>query len=122
MKAASIISYILAGIVIIFAFLFILGAFSATGSDSWLFVGLLGLAVGFGLIYAGSRFAAKANPVENTMTVKLDLPGNVQMEAMSCQSCGSPLAPEDISLVNGAAVVNCHSCGTTYQLVEEPKW
>jgi transcription elongation factor Elf1 len=122
MKAASIISYILAGILILFSVLFILGAFGSTGQSSWLAVGLVGLAIGLGLVYAGFRFAAKANPVKEEVKVQLDLPGNVKLDTIKCQSCGAPLAPDDISLVNGAAVVTCHSCGTTYQITEEPKW
>ena len=122
MKAASIISYVTAGIAIIFSFLFILGAFSASGSTSWLVLGAIGLLIGFFLIFMGARFAAKARPVEQNVNVKIDLPGNVQMETIKCKSCGAPLAASDIKMVNGAPMVECHSCGTTYQLTQEPKW
>ncbi|MGI6251627.1 MAG: hypothetical protein ACOYKD_09780 [Anaerolineaceae bacterium] len=122
MKAASIISYILAGLLVVFSFLFILGAFSPDGQHSWLIIGIIGLLFAFGLIYMGSRFAAKAKPVDNSVSVKIDLPGNVKLDTINCQACGSPLAPDDIQLVNGAPVVQCHSCRTTYQLTEEPKW
>ena len=83
----------------------------------------LGLLVGFALIYAGVRLAAKAKAEGDTVyNINLDLPGNVQMDTMKCLSCGSPLSPEDIKMVNGAPVVTCPSCGTTYNLTEEPKW
>jgi hypothetical protein len=52
----------------------------------------------------------------------VDLPGNMKMDAIKCQSCGAPLAADDIKMIQGAPVVTSHSCGTTYQLTEEPKW
>jgi uncharacterized membrane protein len=122
MKTGSIISYILAGIAIILSFLFILGSFSPNGSPSWLFVGIIGLLIGFALIFAGVRLASKAKAVEANYTLNVNLPGNVQLDTIKCQSCGAPLASEDIEVVNGAPMVKCHSCGTVYQLTEEPKW
>ncbi len=123
MKTGSIISYILAAIAIVLSFLFILGSFSPNGSTSWLVVGIIGLLIGFALIFAGVRLASKAKAAGDTVyNVNLDLPGNIQMDTVKCQSCGSPLNPSDIKIVNGAAMVQCHSCGTTYQITEEPKW
>ncbi len=123
MKTGSIISYILAAIAIILSFLFILGSFSPNGSPSWLIVGIIGLLIGFALIFAGVRLASKAKTAaEATYNINLDLPGNMQMDTIKCLSCGAPLSPEDISIVNGAPVVQCPNCGTTYQLTEEPKW
>lgn len=121
MKTGSIISYILAAIAIVLSFLFILGSFD--GSPSWLIVGIIGLLIGFALIFAGVRLASKAKAAaEATYNINLDLPGSMQMDTIKCLSCGAPLSPEDISIVNGAPVVQCPNCGTTYQLTEEPKW
>ena len=123
MKTGSIITYILAAIAIIFSFLFILGAFSPSGEPSWIIIGLVGLLIGFALIYAGVKIAEKARKAaDNVYNINIDLPGNVKIDQMKCQSCGAPLDTKDISMVNGAPVVTCHSCGTTYQLTEEPKW
>ena len=123
MKTSSIIMYILAAFAIIFSFLFILGGTDATGDTSWIIIGLVGLLIGFALIYAGVKIAEKARKAaDNVYNIKLDLPGNVKIDQMKCQSCGAPLNPNDVSMVNGAPVVTCHSCGTTYQLTEEPKW
>lgn len=123
MKTGSVISYILAAIAIVLSFLFILGSFSPDGSPSWLIVGIIGLLIGFALIFAGVRLAAKAKTTGDTVyNVNLDLPGTVQMDTIKCQSCGAPLSSQDITMVNGAPVVTCQNCGTTYQLTEEPKW
>jgi len=122
MKAARTILYILAGIIIVFSFLFILGAFSPDGSTSWLWVGIIGLLVGFLCIFWGSRLGVKAEQTTQNVTLQVDLPGNVSMDTIKCQSCGAPLSAEDIKMVNGAPMVSCPNCGTTYQLTEEPKW
>jgi DNA-directed RNA polymerase subunit RPC12/RpoP len=122
MKAGRTILYILAGIIIVFAFLFILGAFSPDGSTSWLWVGIIGLLVGFLCIFWGSRLGAKAEKAAQNVTLQVDLPGNVSMDTIKCQSCGAPLSAEDIKMVSGAPMVSCPNCGTTYQLTEEPKW
>jgi uncharacterized membrane protein len=122
MKTGGIISYILAAIAIILSFLFILGAFSPNGNPSWLMVGIVGLLVGFALIFAGVKLTAKAKQAQANYTLKVDLPGSMQMDTVKCQSCGAPLAADDIKIVNGAPMVECHSCGTVYQLTEEPKW
>ena len=123
MKTGSIISYILAAIAIILSFLFILGSFGDTGQAWWLIVGIIGLLIGFALIFAGVRLAAKAKAAGDTVyNVTLDLPGSIQMDTMKCLSCGAPLSSKDITMVNGAPVVTCPNCGTTYNLTEDPKW
>ena len=122
MKAARTILYIFAGIIIVFSFLVILGAFSPDGSTSWLWVGMIGLLVGFLCIFWCSRLGAKAEQATQNVTLQVDLPGNISMDTIKCQSCGAPLSAEDIKMVNGAPMVSCPNCGTTYQLTEEPKW
>ena len=122
MRAGRIISFITAGIFIIFSFLFILGAFSPNGNTGWLVFGIIGMVIGFGLIFLGTKLAPPAKPGDQNVTLNIDLPGNVKMDTIKCQSCGAPLGPDDIEMVAGAPVVTCPSCLTTYQLTEEPKW
>ena len=122
MKAGSVISHILSAISIIFGFLFLLGSGGEGGSPSWIVYGIIGMILGFVLIFAGVRLAAAAKQTVQNVTLNVDLPGNVKMDTIKCQSCGAPLAPDDMKLVNGAVTVQCHSCGTTYQVTEEPKW
>ncbi len=121
MKTARTILYIVAAVFIVFSFLFTLGAFSPDGSTSWLLIGIIGFILSFVLIFIGAKLGAKANQTQN-VTLNVDLPGNIKMDTIKCQSCGAPLAADDIMMVQGAPVVTCHSCGTTYQLTEEPKW
>ncbi len=122
MSAGRIIAYIAAGIIIFFSILFIWGAFSEKGGGiAWILIGLIGLVVGFVLIWFGSRRPPAPAGGEN-VTLNIDLPGNVKLDSLKCQSCGGALTSENIKMVAGAPVVTCPYCHTTYQLTEEPKW
>ena len=100
---------------------------SASGSSTWLtfglgigFVGILFLAGGAGLVYAAAR-AGKTEVIQQ-VTMKVDLPGQTKIEEVKCRSCGGTLSAKDITLANGAPMVNCPYCHTVYQMTEEPKW
>ena len=116
----KIVAYIFAAILILFGVLYIMGSFSATGGGGGqLLVGIVLVLVGFGVIY----FAARRKPTETTnVTLNIDLPGNVSMETIKCKSCGGTITKDDIKLVNGAPMVTCPYCHTSYQLTEDPKW
>ena len=118
----KIIAYIGAAILIFFGVLFIWGAFSPSGSAGWIVVGLISVGIGLGLIFLVNRRSAKAQGADSNVTYKIDLPGNVSLDAMKCKSCGGTLTSENIQMVNGAPVVTCPYCHTTYQLTEDPKW
>ncbi len=122
MRAGRIIAFITAGVFIIFAFLFILGAFSPEGSPSWIIVGIVGLIIGFALIFLGTRLRPAEEPGEQVVNLQVDLPGKVGMDTIKCESCGGPITSEDVKMIAGAPVVECPHCSTTYQLTEEPKW
>jgi hypothetical protein len=109
-------------ILIFFGVLFIWGAFSPTGSTGWIIVGVITVGIGMVLAYFSFRKPTSATGDTQNVTVKIDLPANVKMEGMKCNSCGGTLAPENIQMVAGAPVVTCPYCHTTYQLTEEPKW
>ena len=105
----------------------IIGSTSGQGSASWMgfgvgfsFFGVLFLAGGAGLVYAAAR-AGKTEVVQQ-VTMKVDLPGQTKIEEVKCRSCGGTLSAKDITLANGAPMVNCPYCHTIYQMTEEPKW
>lgn len=126
MKFFKTIALIVAAGLILFGVLFILSAFSPNtqGTPGGLILtGLILAGIGFALIFIALKFLTPRAPLpEQQVTVKIDLPGNVKMDSMKCKSCGGVLAPENITLVNGAPVVTCPFCKTIYQLTEEPKW
>jgi len=103
----------------------VIGSTSSQGDSNWLTfgigfgcVGVLFFGGGAGLIY----LAMRGQKTEIIQEVKIDLPGDTQIEEMKCRSCGGSLTGDNVKLVNGAPMVNCPYCDTAYQLTEEPKW
>jgi len=122
MRAGKIIAYIVAGVLVFFGILFIWGAGgSGGGGFSWVLIGIVQFLIAFALIFWASRQRAVAQGDEN-VTLKIDLPANVNLDTLKCKSCGGVLGPENIQMVAGAPVVTCPYCKTTYQLTEDPKW
>lgn len=123
MSAGKIIAYIFAAILIFFGVLFIWAAFGTQKQPGYILIGLITVGIGFVIIwFAGRLGAAKGGAAGDNVTLKIDLPANVNMDTLKCRSCGGALGPNDIKMVAGAPVVTCPYCGTTYQLTEEPKW
>ncbi len=121
MSAGKLIAYLAAAILIFFGVLFIWGAFSPQGEIGWILVGLISVGIGFVIIFFAAR--RKAQPqAEGNVTLKIDLPGEVNLDTIKCRSCGGALTAQNIEMVAGAPVVTCPYCHTTYQITEEPKW
>lgn len=115
----KIVSIILSVISYIFGVLFIWGAFGTPFDGKSLAIGLIMLVVGSVLIWLGTRNKDKG---EKQVTYKVDLGGKVSMDKITCQNCGGPISPENITMVAGAPTVTCPFCGQSYTLTEEPKW
>jgi hypothetical protein len=122
MSAGKIIAYIVAAILIVFGVLFILAAFSTSGTVGYIIPGLIMVGIAFGLIFWAARRPAGGSGTTENVTYKVDLPANVSMDALKCKSCGGTLSAQDIQMVAGAPWVTCPYCKTSYQLTEEPKW
>lgn len=120
MTTGKIIAYISAVILLFFGVLFVWGAFGSNSRPEWICVGVVTIIVGFVLIWFASR--SKPSTTPQNVTLQVDLPANVNMDTLKCQSCGGTLKPENIKMIAGAPVVTCPYCNTTYQLTEEPKW
>lgn len=117
----KVIAYIAAAILIFFGVMFIWGAFGSNPQPAWICVGGVSVAIGFGLIWFAQR-KPKAAEGEQNISINIDLPGEINLETMQCQSCGGSLTSKNIKLVAGAPMVVCPYCDTSYQLTEEPKW
>jgi hypothetical protein len=122
MSAGKIIGYIAAAILIFFGVLFIWATFSPQGQAGWLIIGIISVAIGFGIIFLVSRQKHQAGEAGQNVTLNIDLPGNVSLDSLKCQSCGGVLNSSNVQMVAGAPVVTCPFCHTSYQLTEEPKW
>jgi hypothetical protein len=119
MSAGRTIATIAAVILIFFGVMFVYAAFASTGTPLWIFVGLISIGVGFGIIWFSSR-QAKRESAE--LIQKIELSGDIELETMNCKHCGGALSTDNIKMVAGAPVVSCPYCNSTYQLSEEPKW
>ena len=105
----------------------VIGSTASSANASWLgpgigfvFVGILFFAGGAGLVIAALR-GTKTEVVQQ-VTMQVDLPGQTKIEEVKCKACGGTLSAKDITLANGAPMVNCPYCHTIYQMTEEPKW
>jgi hypothetical protein len=121
MNALRVIGYIAAAILIFFGVLFIWGAFGETSQPEWICVGGVSAAIGLGLIALASWKPGAPKPPDN-ITLKIDLPANINLDTLKCKSCGGALTTDAIKMVAGAPVVTCPFCHTSYQLAEDPKW
>jgi Na+/melibiose symporter-like transporter len=123
MSAGRIIAYIVAAILILFGVLFILGSGGTGGGGwGWVFIGVILVLIAFGLIILGNRMKPAAEAGPQNVTLKIDLPANVEMDTLKCKSCGGVITTDNIEMVAGAPVVTCPYCHTVYQLTEDPKW
>lgn len=121
MKAGKIIAFILAAILIVFGVLYILSVFS-NGKLIYFLTGGILVGIGLVIIWLAARSKAQAGQGGENVTLKIDLPANVNMDTLKCKSCGGSLTMDNIKMVAGAPVVSCPYCKSTYQLTEDPKW
>ena len=103
----------------------LLGA--AGGAQGVTGVGIAGILIGFVALLGGIILlilAIRKNKQETAqnVTYQVDLPGETKISEIKCRSCGGTLSAENITLANGAPMVNCPYCHTIYQMTEEPKW
>ncbi len=131
MSTGKIITYFVAAILILIglglAVIIGLSYIVQAGSGGSVVIGLIFLIIGLLFIIGGVYViyrAGQTKPGEVTqnVTLKVDLPANVNMDTLKCRACGGNLTMDNIQMVAGAPVVHCPYCGTTYQLTEEPKW
>ncbi len=104
------------------ALLGLLGIVFAVGSQGQamrIIVGVVLLAAAGALIWL-----ARQTPTQGptTLVQKIDLSGDINLQEMTCRSCGGGLSNNSISVKGGGIFVQCEFCGSAYQLEEEPRW
>lgn len=124
-----VIGVIVACILIFFGVLSIWGAFSPEGSPGWITVGVVTVAVGLSILglavglFAYLRYRrSKLAQQPQEIIQKIDLSGDIDLEKMKCQNCSAELDRDSVTVKEGAIFISCPYCGTSYQMVEEPKW
>jgi len=112
----KLVAYPLAAVLGFFGVMFVMGSHGRAGS---IVVGVVLLISAGALIWLALQ---RPKETKHTVIQKIDLSGDVNVQEMTCRSCGGNLSEESISVKAGAVFVNCEYCGSAYQLEEEPKW
>jgi predicted RNA-binding Zn-ribbon protein involved in translation (DUF1610 family) len=112
----KLVTYVIAAILVFFGLMFIIGA---QGQIMRLVVGVV-LFGGAGVLVYLTRVQPEKKEI--THVQKIDLTGDVRLEAMKCTSCGGALSKENLIVRAGAIFVDCPYCGASYQIEEAPKW
>jgi hypothetical protein len=90
--------------------------------SNWVSIGLFGI---FGIQYLGAGHGHRCHAWDKDEVIQqvtMKVVAREQIEEVKCRSCGGTLSAKDITLANGAPMVNCPYCHTIYQMTEEPKW
>ena len=87
MKAVKIILFVIAGFALFFSVLFFLGSGGRSGGVNLIPIAIGLASVGFILIFLATRLGPPGESVQN-VTVNIDLPGEVGMDTIKCESCG----------------------------------
>jgi len=124
MSTGKIVGYVISGILIFFGVLFLWAAFAPDTGGSpvgRLVVGVILVGIGLAIIVAVKMREPKPEQ-KVVVEQKIDLSGDIELEKLQCRNCGAELDKKSITLAQGAVIVSCPYCGTSYQMVEEPKW
>lgn len=124
MSAGKIVGYIFAAIAILFGVLFLVAAFDgrpvSQAVGNFIVAAVL---IGIGIVIIVAIKLREPKPKQEIVHVqKIDFTGDTDLEKLRCKNCGANLDKDSIKLAEGAVIVSCPYCGTTYQMVEEPKW
>jgi predicted RNA-binding Zn-ribbon protein involved in translation (DUF1610 family) len=110
--------YLFGGFLVLFGFVFCAAAAASGIWPRWILGGIL-LGAGLAVFYV---LRMKVPATQVTLTQKIDLSGDVQLEHLTCKSCGATLDSKSVTVAAGAVFVKCPSCGSQYQIEEAPKW
>lgn len=112
----KILSYVLAVPLGLLGLLFVVAA-GQGNSVARIVIGLILIAAAVGMMVM-----ARLKPALQIQEIKVELPGDVSLESLTCRQCGANLSDTSVTLAGGALVVHCEYCDAQYQMEEAPKW
>lgn len=112
----KVVAYLLAVFLGLLGLIFVVGA---QGQIIRVVIGAVLLIAAGALVWLARQ---QTKHVTTTVVQKIDLSGDVNVQELTCHSCGGTLSKESVTVKAGAVFVNCPYCGASYQLEEEPKW
>ncbi|RMG17997.1 MAG: hypothetical protein D6729_07770 [Deltaproteobacteria bacterium] len=110
----KVVAYLLAAVLGLLAFVFVVGS---QGQVLRIVVGVVLLAAAIALLAL-----PRLRPQIVQRTQRIELSGDVSLEALTCAKCGGNLSKKNLTVQAGAVFVDCPYCGAHYQLEEAPKW
>lgn len=108
--------YGIAAVLGLLGFIFVVGS---QGQLIRIVIGIVLFVAAGGMVYL-SRLQPQITKTE--ITQKVDLSGNVNLQKLTCNSCGAALNEKSIQVKAGAVFVHCEYCGASYQLEEDITW
>jgi len=115
---AKIIGYVFSGLLVALGLVFCVAASASGIWQRWILGGIL-LGAGVVVVYF---LRMKVPDTKVSVTQKIDLSGDVQLEELACRSCGATLDGKSVSVKAGAVFVKYPYCDSEYQVEEAPKW
>ncbi|MEM2098795.1 MAG: hypothetical protein QXU99_03480 [Candidatus Bathyarchaeia archaeon] len=117
MKLLAVAGAIVTVVLFFFAVIFALAA-SVTATTTRLIVSIMLFAIGFATLAA--TYSATHKP--KTVIHQLDLSGQLRAADLKCPHCSGTIDAKQVKIVSGVPYATCVYCGSTFEVIEEPKW
>lgn len=116
MPAVKAVGYLLGAALGLLGVIFVAGH---QGEVLRIVVGGVLIAGGIGLVVA---LRLRPTVVQQQITQRVELSGDVRTQSLTCDRCGASLPESSVTVRAGAVFVACQYCQASYQLEEAPKW
>jgi len=116
-KIITILGAIAVAVVFFFAVIFALAASVQATLTRLVTSGILfviGVAIIVGIYYATRK--------PKTVIQRLEVSGQMKAASIKCPNCSASVDTNRIKIVSGVPYATCPYCGTTFEVIEEPKW
>ena len=117
MKIITILGAIAVEVVFFFAVIFALAASVQATLTRLVTSGILfviGVAIIVGIHYTTRK--------PKTVIQRLEVSGQMKAALIKCPNCSASVDANRIKIVSGVPYSTCSYCGTTFEVIEEPKW
>jgi len=115
MKIITVLGTVAVAVLFFFAIIFALAAsFSSIRLVTSGLLFLIGIAVIAGMYYATRK--------PKTVVQQIEVSGQMKAASIKCPTCGASVDANLIKIVSGVPYATCPYCGTTFEVIEEPKW
>ena len=103
--------------VVVLFFLAIIFALAASVQETLTRLAVSGLLfiIGIAILYYITR-------MPKTVIQRLEVSGQMKAASIKCLNCGASVDANTIRIVSGVPYATCPYCGTTFEVIEEPKW